>query len=68
MNNMEYNDTMNNMEYSRRINEKFEKGLADGRKGIYKPGMILFGVFRKAYLDGHREGKRIRRLADFKTK
>lgn len=48
---------MNYMEKTRRVNEKFQQGLQDGRLGVYAPG-LTFGIFRTVYDNGYREGKK----------
>jgi hypothetical protein len=58
---------MNSMEILRRINEKYDKGFLDGITRIYRPG-LTFGVFRKMYHRGHKQGSRMKRLTDFETK
>jgi hypothetical protein len=47
------------MEKSRRINQKYEQGLQDGRLGIYEPG-LTFGIFRSVYDKGYKQGKQMR--------
>jgi hypothetical protein len=63
---------MNSMEKSKRINQKYDQGILDGIAGIYKPG-VTFGIFRKVYHTGNKQGRAIRRLTknkltDFKIK
>jgi hypothetical protein len=58
---------MNSMKKMKRINEKYDKGVLDGMAGIYRPE-LMYGVFRKVYKNGHKQGSRMRRLADFKIK
>jgi len=52
---------MNYMEYLQRINSKFERGLIDGQRANYKPG-LTYGKIRSAYDAGYREGLKIRSL------
>lgn len=48
-----------NMEFIRRLNEHYDKGLEDGLRRSYKPGLI-FGSFRKQYQAGYEQGLRLR--------
>ena len=50
-----------NMEYLQKINLKFEKGLSDGRRETYRPGLI-YGKIRMAYDSGYEQGLRIKRV------
>jgi hypothetical protein len=46
------------MEKTRRINQKYEQGLQDGRLGVYAPGLI-FGIYRTMYHKGYKQGARM---------
>lgn len=62
---MKYNDSMR--QFRQALDKKFDKGLQDGRQGLYDPGLIT-GYFLAAYSLGYNRGKVMIRLSEFEIK